>query len=103
MTTIQDPPDRKISTMNLPVNEIKTLLSGLATNLCNAIESGDREKALAAQKPLRRRLPHFGIRSKGAKSIEKSNPSYDWLQVGPFMNYRNKSLIQLMTKRSSAN
>ncbi len=36
--------------MNLPVVEIKTLLDGLATNLCNAIESGDREKVLAAQK-----------------------------------------------------
>lgn len=36
--------------MNLPANEIKTLLNGLATNLCNSIESGDREKALAAQK-----------------------------------------------------
>ena len=36
--------------MNLPVNEIKTLLNGLATNLCNSIESGDREKALVAQR-----------------------------------------------------
>jgi hypothetical protein len=35
--------------MNLPVAEIKTLLGRLAINLCNAIESGDREKALAAQ------------------------------------------------------
>jgi hypothetical protein len=46
----QDPPDRKILKMNLPVNEIKTLLNELAANLCNSIESGDREKALAAQK-----------------------------------------------------
>ena len=36
--------------MNLPVDEIKTQLSGLAANLCNSIESGDREKALTAQK-----------------------------------------------------
>jgi len=36
--------------MNLPVNEIKTLLNGLTSNLCNSIESGDREKALAVQK-----------------------------------------------------
>jgi hypothetical protein len=35
--------------MNLPVAEIKTLLDGLATNLCNSMESGEREKALAAQ------------------------------------------------------
>jgi PAS domain S-box-containing protein len=36
--------------MNLSVAEIKTLLDELATNLCNSIESGDREKVLAAQK-----------------------------------------------------
>jgi len=36
--------------MNLPVDEIKTQLSGLAANLCSSIESGDREKTLAAQK-----------------------------------------------------
>ena len=36
--------------MNFPVSEIKTLLDRLATNLCNLMESGDREKALAAQK-----------------------------------------------------
>src|SRR5512138_103541 len=36
--------------MNLPVAETKTLLDGLATNLCNAMETGDREKVLAAQK-----------------------------------------------------
>jgi hypothetical protein len=36
--------------MNLPVAEIKTRLDGLITNLCNSIESGDREKVLAAQK-----------------------------------------------------
>jgi hypothetical protein len=35
--------------MNLPVAEIRPLLDGLATNLCNSIESGDREKAVAAQ------------------------------------------------------
>jgi hypothetical protein len=35
--------------MSLPVNDIKTLLNELATILCNSIESGDREKALAAQ------------------------------------------------------
>ena len=35
--------------MNFPVAEIKTRLDGLATNLCNSMESGEREKALAAQ------------------------------------------------------
>jgi hypothetical protein len=49
--------------MNLPVDEIKTQLSGLAANLCSSIESGDREKTLAAQKPYRQ-SPHFGLRSK---------------------------------------
>jgi hypothetical protein len=36
--------------MNLPVAEIKTLLDGHATNLCNSLESRDREKVLAAQR-----------------------------------------------------
>jgi len=36
--------------MNVPINVIKTLLNALATSLCSSIESGDREKALAAQK-----------------------------------------------------
>ena len=36
--------------MNLPVAEIRTRLDGLVMNLCNSIESGDREKVLAAQK-----------------------------------------------------
>ena len=36
--------------MDLPVAEIKTLPDGLAADLCNSMESGDREKVLAAQK-----------------------------------------------------
>jgi hypothetical protein len=36
--------------MGLPVAETKTLLNELSTDLYNSLESGDREKALAAQK-----------------------------------------------------
>ena len=36
--------------MNIPVAEIESRLDGLAMNLSNSIESGDRENALAAQK-----------------------------------------------------
>ena len=36
--------------MNIPIAEIKTLLDELAKNLCNSMDSGDREKVLAAQK-----------------------------------------------------
>ncbi len=35
--------------MNLPVNEIKTNVDDLATNLLNALESGDQTKTLVAQ------------------------------------------------------
>lgn len=36
--------------MNVPLAEFKTLLDKLARNLCNSMDSGDREKMLAAQK-----------------------------------------------------
>jgi hypothetical protein len=36
--------------MELPVNEAKTLLDGLAEKLIDALESSDREKILSAQK-----------------------------------------------------
>ena len=37
--------------MELPINEAKSHLDGLAEELIAALESGDREKILSAQKP----------------------------------------------------
>lgn len=36
--------------MELPINEAKSLLDGLAVTLIDALESGDREKIFSAQK-----------------------------------------------------
>lgn len=62
--------------MELPVDEIKTLLDGLAANLHDSLESGDREKILTAQKTFTDTISTFwnALDESGADPKEKSIP-----------------------------